>query len=335
MSTIAISTRCWICRSNTTGASGRTSRTCSTPRSRASRSGLPATAMDAPPARGRVAAAHSERRRSESAIRPASERPGPVAGRRGCPTSAANSSCRRPPKTCTQSGRDLIMSKLSIIMPVLNEGEGIAAALDALSILRSLGAEVMVVDGGSRDATIQRARLRADRVIVASPGRGPQMNAGAEKASGDVLLFLHVDTRLPADADHVVLNGLERSGRVWGRFDVEIEGRSSLLSVIAWMMNLRSCLTGIATGDQAMFVRRDAFRTAGGFAAIPLMEDIDLCKRLKRASRPLCLRERVVTSGRRWEKGGVLHTVVLMWRLRLAYFFGADPKELARRYGYE
>ena len=227
------------------------------------------------------------------------------------------------------------MSKLSIIMPVLNEGEGIAAALDALSILRSLGTEVMVVDGGSRDATIQRARLRADRVIAAPPGRGPQMNAGAEKASGDVLLFLHVDTRLPADADHVVLNGLERSGRVWGRFDVEIEGRSPLLVVIAWMMNLRSRLTGIATGDQAMFVRRDAFRTAGGFAAIALMEDIDLCKRLKRASRPLCLRERVVTSGRRWEKGGVRRTVVLMWRLRLAYFFGADPKELARRYGYE
>jgi rSAM/selenodomain-associated transferase 2 len=239
------------------------------------------------------------------------------------------------PPCAPNPAETIIMSKLSIIMPVLNEGEGIAAALDALSILRSLGTEVMVVDGGSRDATIQRARLRADRVIAAPPGRGPQMNAGAEKASGDVLLFLHVDTRLPADADHVVLNGLERSGRVWGRFDVEIDGRSPLLVVVAWMMNLRSRLTGIATGDQAMFVRRDAFRTAGGFAAIPLMEDIDLCKRLKRASRPLCLRERVVTSGRRWEKGGVLHTVVLMWRLRLAYFFGADPKELARRYGYE
>ena len=227
------------------------------------------------------------------------------------------------------------MSKLSIIMPVLNEGEDIAAALDALSTLRSLGTEVMVVDGGSRDATIQRARLRADRVIAAPPGRGPQMNAGAEKASGDVLLFLHVDTRLPADADHVVLNGLERSGRVWGRFDVEIEGRSPLLVVIAWMMNLRSRLTGIATGDQAMFVRREVFERVGGFPPIPLMEDVALSRTLKRVSPPLCLREQVVTSGRRWEKGGVLHTVVLMWRLRLAYFFGADPKELARRYGYE
>jgi len=132
-----------------------------------------------------------------------------------------------------------------------------------------------------------------------------------------------------------VLNGLERSGRVWGRFDAEIEGQSPLLVVIAWLMNLRSRLTGIATGDQAMFVRRDAFQAAGGFAAIPLMEDIELCKRLRRVSRPLCLRERVVTSGRRWEKDGVLNTVVLMWRLRLAYFLGADPKALARRYGYE
>jgi rSAM/selenodomain-associated transferase 2 len=240
-----------------------------------------------------------------------------------------------PAKAGTGSAEIIVMSKLSIIMPVLNEGEGIAAALDALAVLRALGTEVMVVDGGSRDATIQRARLRADRVIAAPPGRGLQMNAGADKASGDVLLFLHADTRLPGEADHVVLNGLERSGRVWGRFDAEIEGQSPLLVVIAWLMNLRSRLTGIATGDQAMFVRRDAFQAAGGFAAIPLMEDIELCKRLRRVSRPLCLRERVVTSGRRWEKDGVLNTVVLMWRLRLAYFLGADPKTLARRYGYE
>ena len=119
------------------------------------------------------------------------------------------------------------------------------------------------------------------------------MNAGAAKAAGDVLLFLHADTRLPADADHVVLNGLERSGRAWGRFDVRIDGRSPLLLVVGWLMNLRSRLTGIATGDQAIFVRRDAFHAAGGFAEIPLMEDIALCKRLKRMSRPLCLRERV------------------------------------------
>jgi rSAM/selenodomain-associated transferase 2 len=161
------------------------------------------------------------------------------------------------------------------------------------------------------------------------------MNAGAEQASGDVLLFLHADTRVPVDADHMVLKGLERSGRVWGRFDIKIDGRSPVLPVVAWFMNLRSRLTAIATGDQAMFVRRGAFQAVGGFPAIALMEDIALCKRLKRVSKPLCLRERVTTSSRRWEKKGVLSTIILMWRLRLAYFFGADPKELARQYGYE
>jgi rSAM/selenodomain-associated transferase 2 len=227
------------------------------------------------------------------------------------------------------------LSKLSIIVPVLNEGEGIAAALDALSDLRSLGSEVIVVDGGSRDATIQRARLRADRVIAAPRGRASQMNAGAAKARGDVLLFLHADTRLPRAAEHMILDGLARSGRVWGRFNVKIEGRSPLLLIVGWLMDVRSRLTGIATGDQAIFVRRDAFESVGGFAEIPLMEDIALSKRLKRVSRPLCVRECVVSSGRRWEQNGVLATILLMWRLRLAFFFGADPKELARQYGYD
>ena len=227
------------------------------------------------------------------------------------------------------------MSKLSIIIPVLDEGERIAAALDALADLRALGAKVIVVDGGSRDATIQRARMRADRVITAPRGRALQMNAGAAKAAGDILVFLHADTRLPADADLVLVKGLERSGRAWGRFDVTIEGRSPLLRVVGWLMGIRSRLTGIATGDQAIFVRRDAFQAAGGFAPIPLMEDIALCKRLKRVSRPLCISEHAITSGRRWEENGVWATVVLMWRLRLAYFLGADPKELARQYGYE
>jgi rSAM/selenodomain-associated transferase 2 len=231
--------------------------------------------------------------------------------------------------------REVGMSKLSIIVPVLNEGESIADALDALADLRALGVEVIVVDGGSRDATVPRARARADRVISAPRGRALQMNAGAEKACGDVLLFLHADTRLPGDADHIVLDGIARSGRAWGRFDVKIDGDSPLLVAVAWLMNIRSRLTGIATGDQAIFVRRDAFHSVGGFPAIPLMEDIALSKRLKRASRPLCLRACAVTSGRRWDKNGVASTVLLMWRLRLSYFFGADPKALARQYGYE
>jgi rSAM/selenodomain-associated transferase 2 len=227
------------------------------------------------------------------------------------------------------------MSKLSIIIPVLNEGDSIAAALDALADLRALGTEVIVVDGGSRDATVERAQLRADRVVLAPRGRALQMNAGAERASGDVLLFLHADTRLPAEAARLVLNGLDQSRRVWGRFDVKIDGRSRLLPVVAWLMRLRSRLTGIATGDQAIFLRREAFQVVGGFPTIALMEDIAICKRLKRLGRPLCLRACVTTSGRRWEKHGVLSTILLMWRLRFAYFLGADPKQLARQYGYE
>ena len=227
------------------------------------------------------------------------------------------------------------MAKLSIIIPALDEGEEIVATLDRLAHLRALGVEVIVVDGGSHDATVQRARMRSDRVISAPRGRASQMNAGAVKASGDVLLFLHADTRLPDDAEHLVLGGLDRAGRVWGRFDARIEGKRPLLSLVAWFMNVRSRITGIATGDQAIFVRRDAFNAVGGFPPIPLMEDIAVSKQLKRRSPPLCLRELVVTSGRRWERNGIFSTILLMWWLRLAFFFGADPKKLARRYGYE
>lgn len=226
------------------------------------------------------------------------------------------------------------MARLSIIMPVLDEGDAIAGALDALAELRGLGVEVIVVDGGSQDATVQRARLRADHVLSASRGRAAQMNAGAAKASGDVLLFLHADTALPREAERLVLDGLARSGHDWGRFDVTIAGRHPMLRLVAFMMNLRSRITGIATGDQAIFVKRDAFHAAGGFPDIALMEDVALSKRLKRTSRPLCLRERATTSGRRWETHGVFRTILLMWRLRLAYFLGADPATLARRYRY-
>jgi hypothetical protein len=148
------------------------------------------------------------------------------------------------------------------------------------------------------------------------------------------LLFLHADTRLPGEAERLVLDGLARSGRGWGRFDVTIDGRHPMLRLIAAMMNLRSRISGIATGDQAIFVKRDLFQAAGGFPAIALMEDVALSKRLKRLGRPLCLRERAITSGRRWETHGVFRTILLMWRLRLAYFFGADPAALAGRYRY-
>jgi rSAM/selenodomain-associated transferase 2 len=226
------------------------------------------------------------------------------------------------------------MQKLSVIIPVLNEAAGIADALMALSPLRARGAEVIVVDGGSRDRTIVVARPLADRVIAAPRGRGAQINAGAASATGDVLLFLHADTRLPPDADRIVLDGLNASSRKWGRFDVRIAGRSPLLRLIAAFMNWRSRATGIVTGDHAMFATRAAFAAAGGFPDIPLMEDVELSRRLKRTGRPLCLSARVTTSGRRWDEDGALRTILLMWRLRFAHFLGAEPATLARRYGY-
>jgi rSAM/selenodomain-associated transferase 2 len=223
---------------------------------------------------------------------------------------------------------------LSIIVPVLNEEVGIARMLQGLSELRARGTEVIVVDGGSRDRTIALAQPLCDRLVVAPRGRAAQMNAGAGAAHGDVLLFLHADTHLPADADRLVLDGLAASGRPWGRFDVRIDGRHPLLPVIAATMNLRSRVTGIATGDQAIFVDRSAFAAVGGFPDIALMEDIVLSRRLKRLGRPLCLRAQALTSGRRWEKHGVVRTILTMWRLRLAFFLGAEPARLAASYGY-
>lgn len=223
---------------------------------------------------------------------------------------------------------------LSIIIPVLDEAAHIVVALQALAPLRARGAEVIVIDGSSADDTAALAMQFADQILASARGRATQMNAGTAAARGDVLLFLHADTRLPADADRLILEGLAQSRRAWGRFDVTIEGKHPLFPIIAWFMNARSRLTGIATGDQAMFVRREAFAAAGGFPGVALMEDIAFARNLKRVSPPLSLRARVTTSGRRWEARGVLRTVFLMWRLRLAYFFGADPQELARRYGY-
>jgi rSAM/selenodomain-associated transferase 2 len=225
--------------------------------------------------------------------------------------------------------------RISVIVPVLDEAPGVRAALAALAPLRARGHEVIVVDGGSDDATVDLARGAADRVITAPRGRASQMNAGAALADGDVLVFLHADTRLPADADALVLRGLAASGKAWGRFDVRIEGGSALLPVIAFFMNLRSRATGIATGDQAMFAKREAFERAGRFPPVALMEDVALSRSLLRLSRPLCLSEKALTSGRRWERRGVLRTVLLMWWLRLRFFLGAEPANLARDYDGE
>jgi rSAM/selenodomain-associated transferase 2 len=224
---------------------------------------------------------------------------------------------------------------ISIIVPTLNEAGEIAATLSALAPVRRRGHEVIVVDGGSSDGTAALSQGTADHVVLAPRGRASQMNAGAAIAQGEVLLFLHADTRLPENADMKVLEGLASTRRAWGRFDVRIAGKSRWLPLIAFIMNLRSRATGIATGDQAMFVRRATFVRTGGFPALALMEDVALSRSLKRVSRPLCLADEVVTSGRRWDRRGALRTVLLMAWLRLRFFFGAEPSRLARLYDGE
>lgn len=222
--------------------------------------------------------------------------------------------------------------QLSIIIPVLDEADAIRATLHSLAPCRAKAVEVIVVDGGSSDATLERCANLADQVLVAPRGRSRQMNRGAAAASGSVLLFLHADTRLPSDAVALVEQALVSGRHDWGRFDVIIEGRSKLLPLIAAMMNWRSRCSGIATGDQAIFVRKAVFDALGGFADQPLMEDIELSKRLRRHGRPACLVQRVRTSGRRWERDGVWRTIVLMWRLRFLYWLGVSADRLARAY---
>lgn len=221
---------------------------------------------------------------------------------------------------------------LSVIIPCLNEAEGIIETLQALRPLRDRGCEIIVVDGGSIDGTPVLAQRWADLVLRTPRGRAKQMNAGAGAAKGEILCFLHADTRLPEGADGLIIDGLARSRRSWGRFDVRIAGKHLLLPVVAWLMNHRSQLTGIATGDQALFVTRSLFEAAGHFPEIALMEDIAFSRQLKNFGPPVCITHRLTTSGRRWEQHGLWRTIVLMWRLRLAYWLGADPDQLALRY---
>ena len=225
------------------------------------------------------------------------------------------------------------MQRLSIIIPTLDEAPLIVATLESLGDLRRRGHEIIVADGGSSDATAALARGLADQVVCSPAGRAEQMNAGARAAAGDVLLFLHADSRLPAEADRLVLQGLAADGLVWGRFDVQIAGSHPLLRLVERLMNLRSRLTRICTGDQGIFVRREAFAAIGGYPRQELMEDIAISARLRRVSAPLCLRQRCLTSARRWEREGVLRTIVLMWCLRLQYALGVAPARLARSYG--
>ena len=218
----------------------------------------------------------------------------------------------------------------SIIIPTLNEEKTIESCLSALQPLRN-NCEIIIVDGGSIDNTRVIARSLADKVVSSDKGRARQMNNGARYASGNVLIFLHADTSLPKNALQLIQQKLN-SSRKWGRFDIQLSGKHFMLKVIAQMMNWRSRLTGITTGDQVIFVTRLAFEKAGQYPEISLMEDIAICKALKKISPPICLKAKVISSGRRWERYGIYKTILLMWNIRLRYFFGADPQILAFLY---
>ena len=224
--------------------------------------------------------------------------------------------------------------RLSIVIPVLNEAAGIEASLTPLQTMRdqrtAIPVEIIVVDGGSGDASAHIAKPLADRVLSSPAGRALQMNLGAQHATAPALLFLHADTQLPKNAVEQITQAL--NGHAWGRFDIELAGRSGWLPVVSWMMNQRSRLTGIATGDQGMFMRASTFKATGGFPEQPLMEDIELSKRLKRVSRPACLKAKVVSSGRRWDEVGAWKTIRLMWRLRYRYWRGVSATQLAKEY---
>ncbi len=222
--------------------------------------------------------------------------------------------------------------QLSIILPALNEAGVIAQTLQSSQTLRAQGCEVIVVDGGSSDETESLALPLADRVLRSAPGRAHQMNLGAGTARAPILLFLHADTQLPEQASEIILHALSAQDRVWGRFDVRLSGSRKTFRLIEALMNLRSRLTGIATGDQAIFVLREAFFEVGCYPNIALMEDIALSAALKKIGPPITLRDRVITSSRRWETQGVWRTILRMWWLRLRNFLGADPARLAQTY---
>jgi len=225
-----------------------------------------------------------------------------------------------------------LTASISIIIPTLNESSIIVDTLRSLQPMRARGHEIILVDGGSGDDTIKLAQPYVDKTISTSPGRARQMNKGALNATKKFLWFLHADTCVPEDVDQLIVHALNDDKAPWGYFDVRLSGKHLLLRVVEKSMNLRTRLTGIATGDQGIFITKENFFNANGFADIPLMEDIELSRRLKKYRKPVRLYPKIITSSRRWEKNGILKTIFLMWRLRLAYALGADPQKLAILY---
>ncbi len=223
--------------------------------------------------------------------------------------------------------------KLSIIIPCLNEAAYIQPMLDALQIIRQQGHEIILCDGGSKDTTLIHANNLVDIILSCQPSRARQMNAGAKKATGDILCFLHADTRVPENFSQLILNELQSSKKIWGRFNIQLSNPHLPYKIISWFINIRSCLTGIATGDQGIFIIKKYFQNLHGYKNIPLMEDIEISKRLNKICKPICIKKDVlITSSRRWENSGILQTILLMWNLRLRYFLGTSPVKLAKLY---
>lgn len=200
--------------------------------------------------------------------------------------------------------------------------------LEQLAALRAQGHEIIVVDGGSTDATLAQLVGKVDHLLVSKTGRACQMHVGAEQASGEVLWFVHADSILPATAVHELQRAIQALDYSWGYFDIRLSGSQRMFRIIERLVNLRSRWTGVATGDQGMFVRREQYFAVGGFPPQLLMEDIELSKRLRKCSKPYCVNEKITTSSRRWERGGVFKTIALMWGLRLAYYCGVPANKL-------
>ena len=223
--------------------------------------------------------------------------------------------------------------KISIIIPCLNESEQIVTTLRALQSLRQRGHEIILVDGGSHDNSLTLARHYVDHCLISAPGRATQMNQGVQIATGDVFCFIHADTLCHHQLDQFICNALQQSSRMWGRFDIQLSHNAFAYRIISWFINKRSCLTGIATGDQGIFVCRNIFKKINGYTEQPLMEDIDLSNRLNKISRPLCIHTpRLITSSRRWEQQGIARTILLMWWIRLKYFCGVPASTLVKSY---
>ena len=222
--------------------------------------------------------------------------------------------------------------QLSVIIPALNEAGCIRELCRALQPLRSRGHEVILVDGGSDDQTLALGEPLVDRTLCSARGRALQMRAGAAAANGTVFWFLHADTGVPDNPDQLILAALENGRTGWGRFDVSLSDKHVVLRSVAYLMNLRSRISGIATGDQGIFVRRSLYVQVGGVPSLPLMEDIALSHALKKHGRPACIRQKLLTSARRWKKHGIARTILTMWGLRFAYFIGISPRHLAKYY---